>query len=285
MKKTAAVFCISVIISVGLQAQIISDKSNLLIQLRQKKLQSNSVNEVYDYFYNAQKLVSKIKQTQEGKLTAVTDSFVYNKAGLLTSYLKTYTLDISPERTNITYYDNSGKIKRIEINRTQNTKAQPFVASWDYTWYKDSVVVTDTRFFLGRVAQKFVYQLDNAGNILVKQGLGEASIASTTLYTGYDTGINPGYFIRGYADANLPCKHNCTTTEYKGSYTIYSAFEYLHRTVHQHIPGGAKIPDQKINTGIVLKETQTAFDKDSKKIFTVAIITYTYTNMTDAPQK
>jgi hypothetical protein len=278
MKLKIAFLICSFLLSIIVFAQA-NEQPNSNRRMVRQTYAGRAFREEYNYVYDAQLRIKKITHTQDGKLSSTTESFTYNNLNQLTSYIKTYAIDISPEKTTVEY-DDKNTLKRIEINRTQNTKKQNFVSSWDYAWENDSILsVTDTRFVMGKTQQQFRYTFNKEGNIIKKEGLGQAASASNTLYSNFDKYYNPNLFLGGFTDQHIISRNNCGTTNYVGNYIINSSFEYYSKTVTTYKPGGAKIPTQKMNTGFISKETQTSFDKDAKKVFVVGTTTYTYINL------
>ena len=271
-------FLFTLILAISIVNIYAQQAPNTNRRLLKSVLKSPAVNEEYLYSYDEKLRIKKIVHSQEGKLSSTTESFTFNDSGLVTSYIRTYNLDISPEKTTI-IYDAKNNVKSIEINRTKHTKKQDFASSWQYERNVDTLTVIDTRFFLGKVPKTYLYVFNSDGNVLKKKGLGDPNSVNTTIYSQYDTYHNPQTLTGGYIDEHVLSPNNFKVVEYVGIYTINSSIEYYTRTTKPPTPGGAKIPSQQINMGVVKKITETSYDKDAKRTFVVGTTTYTYINL------
>ncbi|MGF2413292.1 MAG: hypothetical protein ACQUYJ_13255, partial [Ferruginibacter sp.] len=234
------------------------------VRLAKKIYQGNDFTEVMLYSYNANGTIKKMVQQQDGKLHASTDNFVFNDKGLLTSYVKTYNLDISPEKTIITY-DEQNRVSSFEIMKTQNKKT---VKHRVYSYSGDTIKVTEPKY----LSQTTLYIFNSDSNIIKIQGLGEPSVAFTNLYNNYDLAKNPQTITGGFIDEKPVSKNNSLADSYADAYVINKKIEYQKIVATQYKSGGAKIPVQFKN-GLTLKETATRFDKAYNKVMPVSVTT------------
>jgi len=240
------------------------------VRLAKKIYKGNDFTEVMEYSYNADGTIKKIVQLQDNKLHATTADFVFNNRGLLTSYIKTYNLNISPEKTTI-LYDDENRVSSFEVTKTQNQKTVKLRA---YNYNGDTVKVTEPKY----QSQTVLYIFNKDSNIIKIRGLGEPATAFTNLYDSYDAAKNPLRLLGGFVDEKPVSKNNSLADNYVNIYLVNKKIEYQKISVTQYKPGGVKIPAQYKN-GLPLKETATSFDKDYKKIMPVSATVYQYINL------
>ncbi len=247
-------------------------QDNNKVRLAKSMYKGNDFSEIIEYSYNADGRIRKIVLSQNGKIHVTTTDFLFNSDGLLISYLNTFNLKISPQKTSITY-DAQKRISSFEVKKTQNNTV---VKARVFKYNGDTVKIVHP----DNLMQPVICIFNRDSNIVKKQGLGEASVAFTNLYSKYDNSKNPLLFLGGYVNLDDTPKslHNSLEDTYVDIYTINRKIEYQKVLVSQYKPGGPKIPAQYKN-GLPVKATETSFDKAYNKIMPVSTITYQYINL------
>ncbi|MEI9957674.1 MAG: hypothetical protein WDM90_15555 [Ferruginibacter sp.] len=147
------------------------------VRLAKTIYQGNDFSEIITYSYNTDGTIKKIVLSQNGKLHVTTDNFIFNEKGLLTSYIQTFNLNISPQKTTISY-DGQNRISSFEIIKTKDKKLLKVRA---YSYNGDTVKVTEPKY----LSQTTLYIFNSDSNIIKVQGLGEPSVAFTSVPLNY----------------------------------------------------------------------------------------------------
>lgn len=240
------------------------------VRLSKTMYKGNDFSELIEYSYTADGTIKKIVLSQNGKLHATTDNFTFNEKGLVTSYINTFNLNISPQKTTI-LYDEKNRISSFKIIKTKDNKS---VKTRVYSYNGDTVKVTEPQ----NLSQTILYIFNNDSNIIKIQGLGSPSVAFTNLFEKYDSYKNPQTLSGGFIDEKPVSKNNSLQDNYAGIYVMNKKIEYQKTFASQYKAGGAKIPTQ-LKNGLPLKETVTSFDKACNKVMPVSVTTYQYINL------
>lgn len=235
------------------------------IRLAKEIFKGNDFSEVVEYSYDTDGKIKKIILSQDGKLHSTTTDFVFNTDGLVVSYLNTYNLKISPQKTTITY-DTKKRISSFETKQTQTNKV---VKSRKYSYNGDTVKVN-------AVGLITYYIFDADSNIVKAESTNQPSSAFINLYKKYDNSKNPHLLLGGFFDVDKPTSlHNSLEDNYVDVQIINRRFEYELKFASQYKAGGAKIPTQYKN-GLPLKAIETRFDNAYNKVMPVSTTTYQY---------
>ncbi|MGJ7031753.1 hypothetical protein [Niabella hirudinis] len=220
------------------------------------------------YEYDARLRIKKIVYKQDRKLHYTISNFMFNEEGQLKSYIKTYNLKVSPQKTAI-YYDGSKQVQRIEIVNTQKTDKPDTVHVFNFSRNGNQLAIES------RVSTT-VYHYDPAGNI--KRIGFSTNGADPFLFDRYDHSLNPLALIGGYID-ETPLSKNNHSWQQLGStrYISTRKITYEQVMVHKYVPGGPKIPTQ-YRQGLPLQIVTSWYDPDAKRTITTETVNYTYTN-------
>ncbi len=234
------------------------------IRLSKETYNGNDFKEVIAYSYDDQGKIKKIMLSQDGKLHSTTTDFKFNSDGLLTSYLNTYNLNISPQLTTITY----DAQKRLLSYITKKTQTNVVVKSKTYSYNGDTVIVNA----VGLITY-YIYNADS--NITKAESTNQSSSAFTNLYNKYDNSKNPHLILGGYIDDKPISLHNSLEDNYVDIFIINRTIAYEIQFASQYKKAGVKIPTQYKN-GLPLKITETRFDKAYNKVMPVSTTLYEY---------
>jgi hypothetical protein len=237
------------------------------IRLEKEVFKGNDFSQIIEYRYTNDGRIARIILSQDGKLHSTTTDFIFNSDGLLTSYLNTFNLKISPQKTTITY-DNKKRISSFEVKKTQNNTV---VKSRAYSYNGDTVKVIEPI----NLSQTVFYIFNSDSNIIKIESVNNPSSAFTNLYNRYDNSKNPHTLLGGFVDEKPVSKNNSFEDNYVDIYKITRRFEYEKKFASNYKSGGAKIPTQIIN-GLPLKAIETSFDKAYNKVMPVSTTTYQY---------
>jgi hypothetical protein len=240
------------------------------VRLSKTMYKGNDFSEVIEYSYNADGTIKKIVESQNNKLNATIDNFIFNEKGLVTGYIKTFNLNISPQKTTI-LYDEQNRISSFKVIKTKDNKSVKVRA---YSYNGDTVKVTEPQ----NLSQTTLYIFNSDSNIIKIQGLGSPSVAFTNLYEKYDIYKNPQTLVGGFVDEKPITKNNSLEDNYVDIYILNRKIEYQKTFASQYRAGSAKIPTQFKN-GLPLKEIVTRFDKAYNKVMPVSVTTYQYINL------
>jgi len=247
----------------------VTAQDNHKVRLAKSVYKGNDFSEIREYSYDSNGRIKKMVLSQNGKIHLTSTGFVFNQDGLLTSYLNTYNLNISPQKISISY-DAQKRISSFEVSKTQQ---HTIVKAGVFYYHGDTVKFVHPQ----NLMQPVIYIFNSDSNIVQKKGLGGPGVAFTNRYPKYDNSKNPLLLLGGYMDIDkMPLSlHNSLEDDYVDIYTINRKIEYQQVLVSQYKPGGAKIPAQYKN-GLPVKATETSFDKAYNKVMPVATITYQY---------
>lgn len=220
------------------------------------------------YEYDGLRRIKKIVYMQHGKLHYTISDFKFDEDGLVVSYIKAYHLKIAPQQSFI-YYDERNLIKRIEIVRTVKSD-QPDTVNI-FTFQRDGSDLT-----VRSMSRTTRYKCDEQGNI--KEIIFSTHGADPFLLDRYDSSPNPLLLTGGYVTEE-PVSRNNNLWQQRGSnrYISTTAITYQKLAVHQHVPGGAKIPDLYKN-GLPLQAVTSWYDPDAKRMLIIQTISYSYIN-------
>ncbi|MBO9596159.1 MAG: hypothetical protein J7599_25175 [Niabella sp.] len=218
------------------------------------------------YEYDVRLRIKKIVYKQDRKPHYTIDHFVFDAEGRLISYIKTYQLNISPQKTTV-YYDVSGTLKRIDIVNTQKTDKSDTIQVFNFKREQGRLVVTG-------ISGTTVYRYDASGNI--KEITFSTNGAGAFLFDRYDHSANPLAFTGGYMDEKPLSKNNHSWQQLGDArYISPRKIVYVQEMVHTYEPGGPKIPTQYRN-GLPVQIVTSWYDPDAKRSINTETITYTY---------
>ncbi|WP_300596750.1 hypothetical protein [Niabella sp.] len=246
--------------------QIVRAQPPEKMRLGKMVVKGNDFTSETSYEYNARLHIKKIVYKQDGKLHYTIDNFLFDTAGQLISYVKTYKVKISPQKTTV-YYNCNKQVERMVLVNTQKTNKPDTINIFDFSRDGNRVTVKSS-------GSTTVYQYDESGNI--KQVEFSGNGAAPFLFDRYDHSSNPLAFTGGYMDEKPLSKNNHSWQQLgEARYIATRKITYAREIVHTYKPGGPKIPTQYRN-GLPLQVVTSWYDPDAKRSINTETITYTY---------
>lgn len=237
------------------------------VRLSKSVFKSNDFVEVMQYFYTPNGKIKKIVQSQDGKPHATISDFQFNEKGLLRSYITTFSLKISPQKSLISY-DDQDRISTFKIIKTEDNKV---VKNRNYSYEKDFVTVYEPV----NNSYKTNYFFNKDGDITKMEDVWNPNTVSTRLYEQYDFVKNPLVMTGGFLKDQPISKHNSLADNYVNIYLIKRKLQYSKKLENIHKTGGPKIPIIYKNN-LLIKAVETRFDEAYDKIMPISTTTYEY---------
>ncbi len=260
---------ILLLLFVGLSPLLPAQNNSSRTRLSNVTYKGNDFSSETIYQYDSELKIKKIIYKQDGKQHYVITDFIFNPQGMVSSYIKTYSLKISPQKTEIKYDDNK-RIQKITVTRTQPGDKPATVNVFDFSWSDDKLSISNmgsnTRYFYDSTKKINRVEFSTNG-------------ADPFQYNQYDNSLNPLSLTGGYADEK-PLSKNNPAWQQLGSERYVSKIKttYQKVMVQKHTAGGPKIPTQYKN-GLPLQSVTSWYDPDAKRTMITGTTTYKYINL------
>lgn len=260
----AKLFMLIILMIVGIKAAEAQPFEK--VRLSKVRFKGNDFKSETDYEYDDRLRIKKIIFKQDGKQHYVVDNFVFNEHGLLASYITTYNLKISPQKT-VIYYDENKQLKRLETVNTKKSDKSDTIEIFNFSRNSNFLTVKSA-------SRTTVYQFNEISNITRVEF--STNGADPFLFDRYDHSPNPLTLTGGYIDKNPLSRNNHAWEQLGGDrYKASRKITYEKILVHKFTPGGAKIPTLYQN-GLPLQIVTSWYDPDAKRMLITETIDYTY---------